>query len=167
MNDIAPDKGNSAFSQPNRLRAAVEAVRTPQDFESDDPPTRPDLQEFTASARRLADLAEIAQTWAQTWIKEAFRLAHLAGWSAFGTHIDQPAIQLEFDGCDEDGMPLWERPKSQNPAGYAPCPHIGPATGEPCVMPARHDNGIHDDEGTPASRPLASLRRRGQNGGGQ
>lgn len=53
--------------------------------------------------RAAAELgAELA-----TWRKEARRLAELAGWHPFGTHCN---IHLEFDGRDDDGNPLWERP---------------------------------------------------------
>lgn len=31
------------------------------------------------------------------------------GWHAFGSHIDQPHVELEFEGKDEDGLPVWER----------------------------------------------------------
>lgn len=44
------------------------------------------------------------------WTREAFRLAERAGWSSFGSHVDRPEVELEFDGQDEAGMPLWERP---------------------------------------------------------
>lgn len=54
-----------------------------------------------------------ARAQAKQWTKEAFRLTERAGWSSFGTHVDQPGVELEFDGRDEAGMPLWERPKSQ------------------------------------------------------
>jgi hypothetical protein len=49
---------------------------------------------------------------ARFWTREASRLAERAGWSAYGTHADQfvTAGALEFDGSDECGMPLWERP---------------------------------------------------------
>lgn len=143
MSDTTPHEGENPLSYPSRLRAAIEAVRQLQSFESGDAAYRPDLLEFAAQARRLADLAENAQM----WVAEAFRLAQRAGWSAVGTHIDHPEIALEFDGRDEAGEPLWERPTSQVGARYAPCPYVGPATGEPCIMPAGHDDGIHDQVG--------------------
>jgi hypothetical protein len=31
------------------------------------------------------------------------------GWSTFGTHIDQPNVELEFWG-EDGGVPIWERP---------------------------------------------------------
>lgn len=43
------------------------------------------------------------------WATEAFRLADLAGWVAFGTHVERQDIELEFDGTDAAGEPLWER----------------------------------------------------------
>lgn len=34
------------------------------------------------------------------------------GWFTFGHHADQPTVVLEFSSeVDEDGLPLWERPK--------------------------------------------------------
>jgi hypothetical protein len=41
------------------------------------------------------------------WVAEAFRLAALGGWSAFGSHQNMVG-RLEFDGVD-DGLPIWER----------------------------------------------------------
>ncbi|MBF4459504.1 hypothetical protein [Pseudoclavibacter sp. VKM Ac-2867] len=36
------------------------------------------------------------------------------GWSTFGTHIDQPDVELEFWGAETslDGLPIWERPRT-------------------------------------------------------
>lgn len=37
------------------------------------------------------------------------------GWFTFGHHADQPAVVLEFSSeVDEDGLPLWERPKVED-----------------------------------------------------
>jgi hypothetical protein len=116
LNDNASDVPEKASVRPNTLLSAIEVVREPQDFESGDALYRADLLEFAAKARRLADLAEGTQM----WVAEAFRLAQIAGWSAFGTHIDQPTIELEFSGQDEDGQPLWERPKGQGSSGTRP-----------------------------------------------
>lgn len=33
------------------------------------------------------------------------------GWFTFGTHIDQPGVELDFWGLGNDGLPIWERPK--------------------------------------------------------
>lgn len=33
-----------------------------------------------------------------------------SGWFMFGTHVDQPNVQLEFWGEGEDNLPIWERP---------------------------------------------------------
>jgi hypothetical protein len=52
----------------------------------------------------------------QQWVREAFRLAERDGWSSFGSHADGRGAELEFDGEDAAGMPLWERPKSGRPA---------------------------------------------------
>lgn len=49
----------------------------------------------------------------QQWTREEFRLAERDGWSAFGSHADDGGAELEFDGKDTAGMPLWERPKSR------------------------------------------------------
>lgn len=48
------------------------------------------------------------------WVREAFRLAARDGWSALGSHLGHPGVELEFDGEDEAGLPLWERPISQD-----------------------------------------------------
>lgn len=53
----------------------------------------------------------------QQWVREAFRLAGRDGWSSFGTHADGRGAELEFDGEDAAGMPLWERPKVEPPLG--------------------------------------------------
>ena len=50
---------------------------------------------------------------ADFWVREAFRLAARDGWVTFGTHVDQRGVELEFDGEDECGLPLWERPVRQ------------------------------------------------------
>jgi hypothetical protein len=47
---------------------------------------------------------------ARMWCREAFRLAERDGWFPFGTHIDQPGMEVETDGLDECRMPFWERP---------------------------------------------------------
>jgi hypothetical protein len=43
----------------------------------------------------------------------ADRLNPPEGWFTFGHHVDQPTIVLEFSSevDEEDGLPLWERPK--------------------------------------------------------
>lgn len=33
------------------------------------------------------------------------------GWFTYGTHVDKDDVVLDFWGEDEDGLPLWERPK--------------------------------------------------------
>jgi hypothetical protein len=59
---------------------------------------------------------EYTERTARFWIREAFRLAARDGWSAFDTHPD-PVVAgaLEFDGSDECGLPLWERPADPSP----------------------------------------------------
>lgn len=74
--------------------------------------------ERDAMGDRLADWREDhgdAQVVLQQWVREAFRLAEHDGWSSFGTHADGRGAELEFDGQDAAGMPLWERPKSERP----------------------------------------------------
>lgn len=36
------------------------------------------------------------------------------GWFTFGTHVDQPGVELEFWGTETslDGLPIWERPRA-------------------------------------------------------
>lgn len=58
---------------------------------------------------------DLARKSASQWAREAFRLAEAAGWSPFGSHVDRPDVELEFDGQDEAGMPLWERPTTSAP----------------------------------------------------
>lgn len=56
----------------------------------------------------------------QQWVREAFRLAERDGWSSFGTHVGGRSSELEFDGKDAGGMPLWERPKRARSSATEP-----------------------------------------------
>lgn len=46
-----------------------------------------------------------------TWLMAGKWLAEPPeGWVLFGSHADQPDVEVEFSGSlDEDGTPLWER----------------------------------------------------------
>lgn len=71
---------------------------------------------------------------ADFWVREAFRLAERDGWEPFGSHVDQPGVDLailEFDGDDAEGLPLWERRNAQSslevklsPRGFKYLPEI-------------------------------------------
>ena len=51
---------------------------------------------------------ERAEAQRDFWAAEAFRLADKEGWVPFGTHLDVPG-DVDFDGQDQAGEPLWER----------------------------------------------------------
>lgn len=48
---------------------------------------------------------------------EEFAQRRYDGWHPFGTHVSSDA-RLEFDGEDETGLPLWERPIPRTPSIY-------------------------------------------------
>lgn len=90
----------------------------------------------------------------QQWVREAFRLAERDGWSSFGTHADGRSAELEFDGQDAAGMPLWERPKSGRPATVEAA--LAEGCGETCNQDHFHvepplcqkcrSHGVHDPD---------------------
>lgn len=64
--------------------------------------------EFKAFARVL----RVSARWLAIGSAEPVRFqAPPEGWAAFGTHVDQPDLKLEFSAevDEEDGLPLWER----------------------------------------------------------
>lgn len=63
-----------------------------------------------------ASQVEYLERFIRLYRGEAFRMAERAGWYPFGSHVDKPDVQLEFDGADLCGEPMWERPvKERNP----------------------------------------------------
>lgn len=79
-------------------------------------------QQLRSERDELAEQLRIAQTQRDHWLRETFRLADKDGWFAFGHHANNPEMvgRLEFDGIDEDGLPMWERPiAAPTPAGPA------------------------------------------------
>lgn len=55
---------------------------------------------------------------ATEYVKE-YERRRAQGWYAFGEYVaNWDGSELEFDGEDETGLPLWERPKPKDPSVY-------------------------------------------------
>lgn len=81
-----------------------------QDLADDIASLTASLRQYGAEQRRRASVKSVESI--RDEIEELHRqlASPPEGWFTFGTHIDRPEVQLEFWG-DDDGLPLWERPK--------------------------------------------------------